>query len=89
MTKAERTDVAVAFLQEIYDKGYTPMFYAACSELTNNSQWNIASLEKSFKIGLHNIRQRLIQRLHPHHIQEHTACGSILIRQGSRNWYKC
>lgn len=50
MTKAERTDVAVAFLQEIYDKGYTPMFYAACSELTNNSQWNIASLEKSFKI---------------------------------------
>lgn len=50
MTKAERTDVAVAFLQEIYDKGYTPMFYAASSELTNNSQWNIASLEKSFKI---------------------------------------
>ena len=38
MTKAERTDVAVAFLQEIYDKGYTPMFYAACSELTKHCQ---------------------------------------------------
>ena len=50
MTKAERTTVAVAFLQEIYDKGYTPMFYAASSELTNNSQWNTAILEKSFKI---------------------------------------
>ena len=50
MTKAERTTVAVAFLQEIYDKGYTPMFYAASSELTNNSQWNTAIIEKSFKI---------------------------------------
>ena len=50
MTKAERTAVAAAFLQEIYDKGYTPMFYAASSELANNSQWNTASLEKSFKI---------------------------------------
>ena len=29
MTKAERTAVATAFLQEVYDKGYTPMFYAA------------------------------------------------------------
>ena len=26
------------------------MFYAASSELANNSQWNTASLEKSFKI---------------------------------------
>lgn len=50
MTKAERTTVAKAFLQEIYNKGYTPMFYAASSELTNNSQWNTASLEKSFKM---------------------------------------
>ena len=50
MSNDDRTNVADAFLQEIYDKGYTPMFYAACSELTNNSQWNIASLEKSFKI---------------------------------------
>ena len=31
-------------------KGYTPMFYAASSELSNNSQWNTASLESSYKI---------------------------------------
>ena len=50
MTKAERTAVATAFLQEIYNRGYTPMFYAASSELTNNNQWNTASLESSFKM---------------------------------------
>lgn len=50
MTKAERTAAATSFLQEIYDKGYTPMFYAASSELSNNNQWNTASLENSYKI---------------------------------------
>ena len=42
---------------------------------------DFVNLEKNhLRYGLHNIRQRLIQILHPHHIQEHTACGSILIR---------
>ena len=44
---------------------------------------DFVNLEKNhLRYGLHNIRQRLIQRLHPHHMQEHTACGSILIRAG-------
>lgn len=29
MTQSERTDMAIAFLNEIYNRGYTPMFYAA------------------------------------------------------------
>ena len=38
MSSEARTKVAEAFLQEIYKKGYTPMFYAAMNELSENSQ---------------------------------------------------
>ena len=34
MTQSERTDMAIAFLNEIYNRGYTPMFYAAKNEMT-------------------------------------------------------
>lgn len=50
MTKAERTSVACAFLQEIYNKGYTPMFYAAAGELTSNSKWDTSRLEGTYKM---------------------------------------
>ena len=50
MTKAERTSVASAFLQEIYNKGYTPMFYAAAGELTSNSKWDTSRLEGTYKM---------------------------------------
>ena len=47
---AERTTIAKAFMDEIYSKGYTPMFYAAAGELTNNSEWITSDLQKSYKI---------------------------------------
>ncbi len=49
MSKTERTNVAIAFLQEIYQKGYTPMFYASANELNNSAEWEISRIEKSFK----------------------------------------
>ncbi len=50
LSKDERTNNAVAFLNTIYEAGYTPMFYAAKNELTENALWNTDVLEKSFKI---------------------------------------
>lgn len=50
LTKEERTDFAKAFLNQIYDCGYTPMFYASKNELTNDSKWIASELEKSYKI---------------------------------------
>ncbi|WP_455720902.1 GH25 family lysozyme [Agathobacter sp.] len=50
MSADARTKVAEAFLQEIYEKGYTPMFYAAMNELSGNSQWNTKNLESKYKI---------------------------------------
>lgn len=50
MSKEARTKIAEAFLQEIYDKGYTPMFYAAMNELSQSTQWDTEALESKYKI---------------------------------------
>lgn len=50
LSKTQRTDYAVAFLNEIYNQGYTPMFYASKSEMEDDLKWETSRLEKSFKI---------------------------------------
>lgn len=50
LTNEERTALAKAFLNEIYDNGYTPMFYASRNELINDNKWLTSELEKSYKI---------------------------------------
>lgn len=50
LTKTERTDYAIAFLNEIYGQGYTPMFYASKNEMTGDHLWETSRLERSFKI---------------------------------------
>lgn len=50
LTNAERTDIAIAFLQEIYNRGYTPMFYASMSELAGNAKWDTTRIEGTYRI---------------------------------------
>lgn len=50
LTVEERTGIAKAFLNEIYDSGYTPMFYASKNEMEGDSQWLASELEKSYKV---------------------------------------
>ncbi len=50
LTNAQRTDIAIAFLQEIYNRGYTPMFYASMGELSNSAQWDTARIESISRI---------------------------------------
>ena len=52
LTQSERTDVAMAFLYRIYECGYTPMFYAARSELTNDAKWDTTRLKQSYRIWM-------------------------------------
>lgn len=52
LTKDERSDIAKTFLNEIYAKGYTPIFYASKNELINDTKWNTTSLESKFKIWM-------------------------------------
>lgn len=48
LTKAQRTDIALAFLKAIKKLGYTPMFYGSKSELENS--WETGRIEKHYKI---------------------------------------
>lgn len=46
----ERSGIAAAFLDRIYEKGYTPMFYAARNELLYSMKWDTKTLESRYKI---------------------------------------
>lgn len=50
LTTTERTDLAIAFLDRINEKGYTPMFYASKTELQANKDWETYRISKSYKI---------------------------------------
>lgn len=50
LTKSQRTDYAIAFLERIKDNGYSAMFYAGMSELENEAKWDTSRLEGKFKI---------------------------------------
>ena len=46
----QRNACAEAFLAEIYQCGYTPMFYASRAELEGDAVWNASRLEQSYKM---------------------------------------
>jgi len=50
MTKEERTDMAWAFLSEIREQGYEPMFYASKGELENDTDWETSRIDAFYKI---------------------------------------
>lgn len=50
LTNAQRTDIAMAFLQEINNRGYTPMFYASMGELAGSAKWDTSRIEGSCRI---------------------------------------
>ncbi len=50
MTKTQRTDIALAFLNRIAEREYTPMFYAAKGELQGETDWETSRIEKAYKV---------------------------------------
>lgn len=50
LSKTERTDFAIAFLNKIEERGYTPMFYASKNEMKSDAKWEVSRLEKQYKI---------------------------------------
>ncbi len=50
LTKTERTDIALAYMKRIHDRGYTPMFYAAMGELAGEAKWETSKIENLCKI---------------------------------------
>lgn len=52
LNQSERTDIAIAFLNRIYERGYTPMFYAAKNELEADAKWDTSRLQQSYKLWM-------------------------------------
>lgn len=50
LTVTQRTDIAIAFLNRIYERGYTPMFYSSMNEMTGDAKWETSRIEKSYRI---------------------------------------
>lgn len=50
--QSERTDIAAAFLNRIYERGYTPMFYAAKNEMEADAKWDTSRLRQSYKLWM-------------------------------------
>lgn len=50
LTVTERTDIALAFLEEIENQGYKGMFYASRNDLDENGYWEVSRIEENYKI---------------------------------------
>lgn len=50
LSAARRTDIAIAFLNRIYERGYTPMFYSSMHEMTGDAAWETSRIEKNYRI---------------------------------------
>ena len=52
LSKDERSNIAIAFLKQVYSAGYTPIFYASRSELDADALWNTSQIENNYKIWM-------------------------------------
>lgn len=50
LSAAQRTDIATAYLNRIYERGYTPMFYSSMNEMAGDAKWETSRIEKTYRI---------------------------------------
>lgn len=50
LTKSERTDIALAFLEAIEKYGYEGMFYASKGDMELEKNWEVSRIEEEYKI---------------------------------------
>lgn len=83
LSKSERTDIALAFLQQIEERGYEGMFYASKNEIQEEAQWEISRIEEDYKIWVaqyaENVNPQFSTSSYPgiHQMWQYTMEGSI------------
>jgi len=50
LTKEERTDIALVFLDTIEKLGYEGMFYASKNDMQDDARWQVSRIEEDYKI---------------------------------------
>ena len=52
LTQEERSNIAMAFMDRVFERGYTPIIYGASKALLNDAQWDTSRIEKKYKIWM-------------------------------------
>lgn len=83
MTKTERTDAALAFLETIEKQGYEGMFYASKVDMELEKSWEVSRIEENYKIwvaqypALPYPQTRESSYSGTHHMWQYSMEGSI------------
>ena len=57
LTKEERSNVAMAFMDRIYENGYTPMIYGDITSFEKDAEWDTSRIEKKYKVWVATYNQ--------------------------------
>lgn len=83
LTKQERTDIALAFLQTIEKYGYEGMFYSSRNEMNNENQWEVSRIDSDYKIWVAQYPDQPYPLTEAssyygtHHMWQYTTAGSV------------
>lgn len=84
LTVAQRTELALAFLKTVHQRGYVPMFYAAKVELEGqDAQWDTDRIQKQYKIWVAQYPAQPYPQTQSssysgiHHMWQFTPAGSV------------
>ena len=57
LSQEERSNVVMAFMDRVYENGYTPMIYGDITAFENDAKWDTSRIEQKYKIWLANYKQ--------------------------------
>ena len=83
LSKRQRTEIALAFLNAIERHGYEGMFYGSKNDLTDDAQWMTSRIEDDYKIWVAQYPQPPYPETESssyedkHHMWQYTAEGSV------------
>lgn len=83
LSKQERTDIALTFLETIESLGYEGMFYASKNEMHNDAVWEASRIERKYKIWVAQYPEEpypvteVSSYEGTHHMWQYTMEGSV------------
>ena len=83
LTVAQRTDIALAFLKRIEERGYQGMFYASRNDMQDNARWEITRIEETYKVWVAQYPQQPYPETEsssytgPHNMWQYSADGAV------------
>lgn len=83
LSVAQRTDLALVFLQTVEEHGYEAMFYASKNEMEEDTKWEVSRIEPEYKVWVAQYPEQLYPLTERssysgvHHMWQHTRSGTV------------